>query len=279
MCVSRAYRQVRRLKIKAMAIARKTDRTAAQETTIVEMRTRLSHSLARFRLMQARYMPPVLPFLSHRVVPDEEDIESVPLLLPSSLNSADRQLCGSSLGKIEYQLREARCHRFLNELRNLLFIKSRLVGYKDRNARHQGANTRTRTLINRNEDKIRLQVDRYRRAWEALQQLSEDSGSDRMPVDLQELKQEHVRCMEDPDSLTKKHVRRLRRMERGREDVITVSNEERTSGDEEDEDEEGEQVVAKEGYRTVSWLWTNCSGKGVEGMNEGVYNLHTSILS
>ncbi|KAF9488271.1 hypothetical protein BDN71DRAFT_1539382, partial [Pleurotus eryngii] len=131
------------LKIKAMAIARKTDRTAAQETTIVEMRTRLSHSLARFRLMQARYMPPVLPFLSHRVVPDEEDIESVPLLLPSSLNSANRQLCGLSLGKIEYQLREAQCHRFLNELRNLLFIKSRLVGYKDRNARHQGANTRT----------------------------------------------------------------------------------------------------------------------------------------
>ncbi|KAF9488272.1 hypothetical protein BDN71DRAFT_1539386 [Pleurotus eryngii] len=92
-----------------------------------------------------------------------------------------------------------------------------------------------------------------------------------MPVDLQELKQEHVRCMEDPDSLTKKHVRRLRRMERGREDAITISNEEQTSGDEEDKDKEGEQVIAKEGYHTVSWLWTNCSGKGVEGMNEAVH--------
>lgn len=272
-----------RLRIKVFTLAKKTG-TAVQEMDMVEMRTKLTRSLARFRLMHTRYMPLVLPFLSHRVVPEEEEVESVPLLLPSSLACDERELCEPSLGEIERQLRDARCRRFLDELRNLLFIKSRLVGYKDRNARHQGANTRTRTLINRNEEKIKLQVDRYRTAWGALKRLGGDGN---MGVQLQELKQEHIQCMEDPDSLTKKHVRRIRCMEKGREDAISIPNQDRRQGDGDEDDEDGddteELVVGKEGYRMVSWIWMDGSGtsEGMDGMNEGrpnTYHKHKSLL-
>ncbi|KAF9489968.1 hypothetical protein BDN71DRAFT_1400689 [Pleurotus eryngii] len=108
---------------------------------------KLAQNLAQFQVMQGGYMPPVLPLLWERLVPDKEEPEMVPLMLPSSLTSDNLKICKKGCNNIKWQLWDVQCQQFLNELHDLLFIKSRLIGYKDRNTQHQGANMRMRTLI------------------------------------------------------------------------------------------------------------------------------------
>ncbi|KAF9487016.1 hypothetical protein BDN71DRAFT_1362014, partial [Pleurotus eryngii] len=87
-----------------------------------------------------------------------------------------------------------------------LFIKSRLVGYKDWNARHQAANTRTQMLIQRNEDKVALQVRKYQASWTALKMLA---NRDKSKIKWCLLHQEDIHCMEDPDVMKKKEVQHV----------------------------------------------------------------------
>ncbi|KAJ8487283.1 hypothetical protein ONZ45_g14392 [Pleurotus djamor] len=183
--------------------------TTHQEVEIQDVRIKLARRLARFRLWQAAYMPSVIPLLTARTVPDEEEIESVPLLLPSELTREEREMCLGNVGSIEREFRDAECQSALNEIRNNLLIKSRLLGYKDRNARHQTANTRTRTLISRNEAKIKQQSAKYQNAWTKLSALVEEGR----PMKWKKLNKDDIRCMQDPDSLTHRHARRQRRVE------------------------------------------------------------------
>lgn len=129
-------------------------------------------------MLQAVYLLVALTELSTRIVPEGEEAEAVPIILPSSLSAEGRVLCDKRLLEIERRLREARCQSALDNPRNLLFVKSRLISYKDRNVHHQAANTRARTLINRNESKIKLQALWYQTSWSALKALAGgDEGS------------------------------------------------------------------------------------------------------
>ncbi|KAJ6517942.1 hypothetical protein C8R47DRAFT_929902, partial [Mycena vitilis] len=68
-------------------------------------------------------------------------------------------------------------------------------------SRHQGANTRSRTIVTRNESKIRLHSEKYQTAWEAIRKLN---GGDERLVGWRVLKREDIRCMEDAEDLRKK---------------------------------------------------------------------------
>ncbi|KAL4261007.1 hypothetical protein AB1N83_010110 [Pleurotus pulmonarius] len=231
--------------------------TTVQQADIIDIRTRLTRSITHFRMLQAVYLPMALTELSARVVPEGEEAEAVPVILPSSLSSEGRAQCDQRLLEVERRLREARCQSALDDLRNLLFVKSRLVSYKDRNVRHQAANTRARTLINRNESKIKLQALKYETSRSALKTLA---GGDEKGLKWPALKPEHIRCMEDPDTTKKKEVCNVRASESGRDDVVVIINE----GKQGSEEEEGEDraVVACEGYRTISWIWMDAVGRG-----------------
>ncbi|KAJ8469822.1 hypothetical protein ONZ45_g16756 [Pleurotus djamor] len=184
-----------------------------------EARKKLSQSLAHFRSVQAVYMPGTFPLLVQRIVPPGEELEDVPLLLPSSLTAEQRAThCVVDLAPLEYQLRDSQCRSALDSLRNLLFIKSRLLSYKHRHVRHQHANTRARTLITRNEEKIKEQTDKYRAAWKALRSLPSLPSDGEWP----ELKNEDIRCMDDPDSFDKRHTREALRTEHRHNDAIVV---------------------------------------------------------
>ncbi|KAJ8699281.1 hypothetical protein PTI98_002412 [Pleurotus ostreatus] len=244
--------------LKTRAIVRqKTAGTAVQASEILELRTKLTRSLGRLRVMQAVYLPMVLTSLGQRAVPDGEEAEMVPIGLPSSLSPDARALCDQQLVDIETRLWDARCQSALNGLRNLLFIKSRLVGYKDRNARHQAANTRTRMLIQRNEDKITLQARKYQASWTALKMLA---NGDESKIKWRSLRQEDIRCMEDPDVTKKKEVRHALATEGRRDDTVHGEG-----------GEDAAPLVAREGYRTVSWIWMDAAEVGPatgEGMDE-----------
>ncbi|KAF8134145.1 hypothetical protein K438DRAFT_1519764, partial [Mycena galopus ATCC 62051] len=129
--------------------------------------------------------------------PEQEQPEEVPLYLPLALMAAQRAV-GSikMLAEIENALRDAQCSTSLVKLRDKLHVKSRLLTYKELQARHQGANTRAQWIVERNECKIRLHSEKYQMAQEARCRLAD---GDLTKVGWQALRKEDIRCMEDAE--------------------------------------------------------------------------------
>ncbi|TDL20498.1 hypothetical protein BD410DRAFT_725441 [Rickenella mellea] len=135
--------------------------TDSQGLTIVERKTALFTRIARFRRIQAQHM--VMPPTDD----SEEDlsgcVQDIELGLPSSLTGDQTGLLRSAdLINAEDRLREAQCYEALEKLRHHLYLRTGLVSYRRRNVRHQGAATRARGFVDRNEAKVQLFAEKYR---------------------------------------------------------------------------------------------------------------------
>ncbi|KAF7321649.1 CxC2 domain-containing protein [Mycena kentingensis (nom. inval.)] len=106
------------------------------------------------------------------------------------------------------RLRDAQCNDALVRLRSHLQVKKRLLIYKKRQSRHQGANTRSRGLISRNESKVKRFADQYQACWSALSVLE---GSKLL---WPQLHTKDIRGLEDADELTEREARNSRERER-----------------------------------------------------------------
>ncbi|KAJ7300519.1 hypothetical protein DFH08DRAFT_919257 [Mycena albidolilacea] len=191
--------------------------TTSQEIDLIALRRTLNRSIQRLRKLQATYTPASIVALGSREnVPEDEQPEQVPLFLPSALSTTQHSMEGvAALAAIEGAMREAQCSNALVRLRSQLHVKSRLLTYKALQARHQGANTRARAIVERNECKIRLHSEKYQMAWEAKRRLAD---GDAEMVGWPPLWREDIRCMEDAEELARsaekrkeQEVRRLRR--------------------------------------------------------------------
>jgi hypothetical protein len=223
---------------------------------VIEKRTKLSRYTARFRKIQAVYMPGALQALADRPVPQGEKeeaaaslVENVPLVLPSGLSEKARAMgCNKDVDKIEVRLRDAQCRSSLDSIRSLLHVKSRFRTYKGAQVRHQGATTRARNLMNRNDEKIRLHGERYIAAWEAKRSLVGEAnvGWHRLNP------KKDLRCMdsEEDRAVGSNRKRRGKGRKRGVGEPATQ--------------EDGIQGVGEgrrrknptgEGTRTISWIW------------------------
>lgn len=161
-------------------------------------------------------------------------MENIPLCLPSALSKPERTSgCREGLVDIEEKLRDAQCRTALDRLRNQLHIKSRLLTYRGTHVRHQGASTRSRALILRNETKIRLHAEKYRAAWQALKNLA---GGDESKVPWRRLEQKDIRCMEEPEEVERENRRKERQAEAEAQKTGVASR-------------------PGEGRRTISWIW------------------------
>ncbi|KIM80445.1 hypothetical protein PILCRDRAFT_9627 [Piloderma croceum F 1598] len=166
--------------------------------------------------------------------------ENVPLMLPSSLSEDERATgCTPQLVTIEQQLREAQCQSSLERLRMQLHIKSQLRIYKEHNIHHQGPNTRTHGLLDRNNVKIRLQRDKYRAARQALIHLP---GGTEAVKRWHKLKDCDLRCMEEKDTTSQEREKERRRVEKEKK---TKKNQRQG----------GNTIAPGEGRREISWLW------------------------
>jgi hypothetical protein len=138
--------------------------------------------------------------------------ENVPLMLPSSLSKDERATgCTPQLVTIEQQLREAQCRSSLEQLQTQLHIKSRFRIYKERNIRHQGPNTCTHGLLDRNNVKIGLHWDKYRAARQALTHLP--NGTEAVKR-WHKLKDRDLCCMEEKDMTLQEREKEKRRVEK-----------------------------------------------------------------
>lgn len=146
--------------------------TPQARTALIERRTRLQRGIASLRSVQATYTPTALQELrktSSQAPLDTAQaiVEDIPLLPPTALVGLGHTV-SSSLVNIEIEFRQAQLRSSLGDLQNQLFVKSRLLTQKNLHARHQGATTRARGLLQINEGKIKHHVAKYRGAWEAL---------------------------------------------------------------------------------------------------------------
>ncbi|KAF7324857.1 CxC2 domain-containing protein [Mycena kentingensis (nom. inval.)] len=231
------------------------------------LRKKLSKGIKRLRELQATYSPTSLVHLSSLHIGDDVPAEQVPLLLPSALSKSERHGCRDGLVGIESRLRHAQCKSALAQLRHQLHIKTRLLIYKKHQSRHQGANTRSRALVARNELKIKAHADMYRETRAALCELEDG-------VVWPPLLASDIRCLEDPDEISKREARNRRQLEirlkrqtelvaeglLAEEDLMEIG----------DETEESEEPPTKskessgESRRTVSWIWTMAATSGSE---------------
>ncbi|KAK7064875.1 CxC2 domain-containing protein [Favolaschia claudopus] len=243
--------------------------TTAQKIDVLALRRKLSRGITRFRKLQATYTPGALQALARREAPPDELAEDIPLMLPSALSAAERAAgCAATVEHVESLARDAQCSESLQRLRNQLHVKSRLFTYKANHARHQGANTRSQTLVARNESKIRLHSEKYQAAWRALGLLA---NGDLSKVGWRKLKREDVRMMEDPEELTKRQVLRKKQDARRKEKLDRIRAEEgallgEDEGGIEGDGEEDEEMVVNpaENMRQVSWIWTMAQSHGTD---------------
>ncbi|KAJ7754410.1 hypothetical protein B0H14DRAFT_3096699 [Mycena olivaceomarginata] len=141
----------------------KKAKTTTQQIDLGALRTKLIRRLNCLRQLQRTYCPAAIVALEKCDAPEDEQPENKPLFLPTALSDAQRAAGGCSPGLLEMELlmRDAQCRSSLIKLRNQLIIKARFLNYKSLHARHQGATTRSRTII-------RLHSEKYQAAWSAL---------------------------------------------------------------------------------------------------------------
>nr|GAT44925.1 predicted protein [Mycena chlorophos] len=261
--------ELHRIRVQA---ALKKAKSTASRINLGNMRRKAEGMMRQWRSLQATYMPAALVQLKSLDLDSEILIENVPLLPPSALTKSERNTgCQNGLERFEVALRQAQCRVALVALRNQLHIKSRLLKYKKFSSRHQKTNTRTRTLVNRNESKIKLHAEKYQQAWTALSMLL---GT--VNCGFKALKAADIRCMEDADTLSANVLKEVRRMKRranliaqGDLPLIDTNDEQIRDGDKEEGEDvflEGESAGTQsgEGRRTMSWIWNETGTTGSE---------------
>jgi hypothetical protein len=250
--------------------------TTAMQINMKSLRSKLNWGIGRFRKLQSTYMPAAIQALAKRTTPAEELAENVPLMLPSSLTAEEREGGGCTNGvlEIEDSLRAAQCRTALPRLRNQLHIKSRLLFYKKHNSRHQHMNTRSRTIVARNESKIRLHSEKFQMAWQARVRIA---NGDKSKIPWLPLRKEDIRCMQDAEELSRKAEKRrkaterqLRREEEMREDGLLPVVE--------DDGDDDMVTWGGENMREISWIWTVAGSAGTdEELEDGEYFFRSSF--
>ncbi|KAF7321643.1 CxC2 domain-containing protein [Mycena kentingensis (nom. inval.)] len=282
----------------------KKAKSTAMSFNIRRLRRQLNKRMDRARALQGTYMPAALQVLAARDIPADTLVERVPILLPSDLSPAERSNggCRDGLVDIERALREAQCRAARRSLCHQLIIKQRLFAYKNKHSRAQGMNTRSRTLITRNEVKVLSHSRKYQAAWRALVALSESGEAG---VRWRKLEKGDIRCWEDVDDLAAKTAKAEREEKRRRREEADLraagiaplivrrgDDSDDSNGDGSDteltaaasgstsgrpalgryEREDGF-LRSGESRRTVSWIWTVADGMDTDAESQEILRI------
>ncbi|KAF8143039.1 hypothetical protein K438DRAFT_1520754, partial [Mycena galopus ATCC 62051] len=172
--------------------------TAKELTDFITRRTRLSRQIKKLRLLQHRYSPGALQRLATMADPvDVPEAERVPLLLPSGLSPREAMppFSVAGLAAAEARLRDRQCSSSIDQIRHNLTVKKRLQTYRTINSRHQHQNTRSRGLVDSQQEKIDLAAGAYRQARAARIALSHVAGASSWRA----LEKADLRLMEDEE--------------------------------------------------------------------------------
>ncbi|KAF7349558.1 CxC2 domain-containing protein [Mycena sanguinolenta] len=180
--------------------------TTKDLTDFVTRRMRIARQIKKLRALQHKYSPGALQRAATALDGDTMEAERTPLFLPSALSPSERvpPLSVPGLAAAEARLRDAQCSESLDAIRHALIVKRRLQTYRGLNSRHQHQNTRSRSLVDSQQDKVDVAARTYRDARAALIALSHGGTSAwrtlekadlRLPEDEEEAKRRKQRAM------------------------------------------------------------------------------------
>jgi len=259
------------LRLRLRRLVKGENTTSRQEASLTEQRNALRVKIANWQRIQSIYMPGLLSIQSDDSLtippsPDSHQPENMLLWLPSSLPPSRRKAaCAPMLPDYEEKLRTAQCYDALEKLRHVLRVKTRMVQFKNKNIRGQAGGTRSRTVINRVQERAAYVSQHYRIVRAAKFQLS---GPGDWEQNLRALKDSDVRSYQDPDRI-KRGPGRRGVLEDNQMDIIeerqgagiTLIPESRRKRD-----------GTGETYKTLSWIWLVERPDGAlegEGSNKG----------
>ncbi|KAF7326888.1 CxC2 domain-containing protein [Mycena venus] len=252
-------------RIHVQAVLKKANTTEMQ-INLGSMRTKLNRRIGQFRKLQSTYTPAALQELGELDIPEDHVIENMPLMLLSAMSLLAQSVgCLAGLTDIEALLCHVQCRTALASLQNQLHIKTRLLVYKKGHARHVGANTRSHTIVARNESKIGLHSEKYQMAWDAIRLLRNDWDGSKVPW--QPLKQQDIRCMEDTEDLEKKRKHREAHKELVRKrnaKLIRAGLLDAEKEDNMDIDDNDNEGPVPENRRQIFWIWTVAGTSGTD---------------
>ncbi|KAF7359938.1 hypothetical protein MVEN_00720200 [Mycena venus] len=238
---------------------KRQNKTTIQATDLQRKRTLLLGKILALQDAQNTYMPGLSQWIVNQNPPlppgDQSRPEAIKILLPSSLPVDDRQgICLSGLIKHEEDLRQAQAGEALRDLRSNLRMRTFAHQFKQKHLDGQGMYTKSRSLLDGSEGRIREACARYCSARAGLLGLR---GPGPWETVFQELRKEDIRgineqAMNDEEKEENRKARALAGL----------------TGDGSDElDEYGEPVdltvlfhlETGEGHRSLSWIWYTAS--------------------
>ncbi|KAL4259471.1 CxC2-like cysteine cluster KDZ transposase-associated domain-containing protein [Pleurotus pulmonarius] len=206
--------------------------TEQQRSQLIERRSRLQRRIVAWSQIQSLYMPGVASLRSSADESSSTPAESVQLFLPSAVIASIS--CNKKLAGYEWRLRYGLAFDCLAELRRHLLVLNTMYQSKDQLIRGQHHNTRSNTLIQGVQTRIKYISHKYRTSRSALASLSQPLRKDNEWESM-------LRPLLDTD------IRGLR---------------------------EGEDASStSEGRRQLSWIWSSQRTNAAEltlGMNEAL---------
>ncbi|KAJ7906944.1 hypothetical protein B0H13DRAFT_2233541 [Mycena leptocephala] len=162
--------------------ALKTHASDGQKTTILERGNKLRRKIASWIQTQTEFQPGVAILqeaadqAQARVAKMQPTsgvpVEAIELWLPSKQARTPGVAFKLSHGRHEFDMREARAHEVLEELRRLLLVRTHHYKFKDVHVHGVGAQTRARTAIEVLDERIRRVAKEYQAARQALASLA-----------------------------------------------------------------------------------------------------------
>ena len=189
--------------------------------------------------------------------------------LPSHIVATERErVCSPGLAQIEERLRSGQCRDALENVRQVLRLKSRMVEFKNKHVRGQREGLRSRSIIDRVHERARASAEKYRAARKAIYDLQ---GPGEWEEALKVLEDGDVRGYQDPNRLCpRKGCQGI--WEDGQEPGgvpstaddggITLYNEVRSKWD-----------GTGETHRTLSWIWTTSRAASSDNDRDDILRL------
>lgn len=178
--------------------------TTLQLTKIQERKNSLHRKINTWTRVQHLYMPEVSA-LRDRTDHEASDTTAptepydTQLFLPSSLPRSTARACDTKLKRYEFRFREAQCYEALEELRAHLRLRTHMYKYKDRHLVGQSATTRCQNLLKKVMKQVDASAAKYRRARQAVAELSEVLGEVDWKTRLLSLEDADIRPLRDID--------------------------------------------------------------------------------
>jgi hypothetical protein len=185
--------------------------------------------------------------------------EDILLHLPSAVGR--RAICNDTLRRYEWEHRLAQANDALNEIRDQLRLRSHLYNFKDRFARGQRENMKSRSTLNRVNEKIDFSATKYRVAHAALTQLAPLLNETGWEKALKPLLKDDIKGLG----------------ERGFDEIEVKRKMDKAEGRQKYSKMQGKPKPDKtEGKRKLSWIWLTPGVALDENGKEGDDRVHDS---